>query len=73
MSNFVALHNFPTLVEAEMNAELLRAAGITPLLQGPQSGMFGAGFSGMSVQGVTLLVPADDLERALELIGDSEE
>jgi hypothetical protein len=72
MSDFVVLQNYSTSVEAELNAELLRAAGVVALLQGPQQGIFGAGFSGYSVHGVTLLVPAADYDRAVELIANEE-
>jgi hypothetical protein len=72
MNDFVALHNYSTTAEAELNAELLRAAGMVALLQSPQQGLFGAGFSGLSVHGVTLLVPAVDYDRALALIAGDE-
>jgi hypothetical protein len=73
MSKFVAIRNYQTDVEAEMYAQILRDAGIAVLLQGPQPGFFGAGFSGASVHGVTLLVAEDVVEEALELIGDEDE
>jgi hypothetical protein len=72
MSDFVTLQNYSTSAEAEFNAELLRADGVVVLLQGPQQGIFGAGFSGLSVHGVTLMVPAADYDRALELISNNE-
>ncbi len=69
MKGFVALRNFGTSMEADLYAEVLRENGIGVLLQGPQAGMFGAGFSGASVQGVTLLVAEADAARAAVLIG----
>ncbi len=72
MSDFVALQNYRLQAEAEMNAELLRAEGIPAFLQGPQPGIFGAGFSGQSVQGVTLMVPEEHAERAREILGAEE-
>ena len=68
MSDFVAFQNYGSPAEAEMHAEILRSADIVVIIQGQQTGIFGAGFAGTTVQGVTLLVPEDDLERALELI-----
>jgi hypothetical protein len=68
MSDFVVFNNYGSITEAEIHAEILRAEDIAVILQGPQSGMFGAGFAGTTVQGVTLLVPTEDLDRALELI-----
>lgn len=68
MNNFVELKSYSTTVEAEMHAEILREAGIPAILQSPNQGIFGAGFSGFSGQGVTLLVPDSELEHAAELI-----
>lgn len=71
MSNdFVAFQNYSTSAEAEMHAQLLRNAGIVSFVQGPQAGIFGAGFSGASVQGVTLMVAARDIEAAQELLNE---
>ena len=70
MNDFVKVSHYATTAEAEMHAEILREAGIAAIIQGPQAGMFGAGFSGYSVQGVKLLVPESELARALELIDD---
>ena len=72
MSGWAKVRNYASRAEADFHAELLRAAGIPVLLQGPDIGLFGGGFSGMSVQGVTLLVPAGDLDHALELLGLAE-
>lgn len=72
MKGFEAVGNYSTRAEAEIYAEVLRENGITVILQGPQAGMFGGGFSGFSVQGVTLMVPEAEAERAAELIGDED-
>lgn len=68
MSDFVAFNTYSSTVEAEMHAQILQEAGIPAIVQSPGQGMFGAGFSGNFVHGVTLLVPEADLERASELI-----
>jgi hypothetical protein len=73
MSDFVAFKTYSSTVEAEMHAGILHEAGIPAIVQSPGQGFFGAGFSGLLVQGVTLLVPDDQLENAGELLGDSEE
>ena len=70
--DFVALQNYGSTAEAEMHVELLREAGIQAYVQGPQAGVFGAGFSGASVQGVTLMVAAKDVETAFELLREDE-
>lgn len=72
-NDFVAIQNYSTSTEAEMCAAILEEAGIAAILQGPQAGLFGAGFSGNSVQGVTLLVPEDRVEEALDLIGNEDD
>ena len=69
MSDFKKVAHYSTNAEAEMHAEILRAAGIPAITQGPQAGFFGGGFSGFSVQGVALLVPESALDAALGLIG----
>lgn len=72
MSDFVPLKNYSTPAEAEMHAEILRAEGIAAIVQGPQPGIFGAGFAGLSIQGVTLLVPEDRFDEAFDLVGDED-
>jgi hypothetical protein len=68
MSDFVAFNTYGSTVEAEMHAQILQDAGIPAIVQSPGQGIFGAGFSGMIANGVTLLVPETDLDRAAELI-----
>lgn len=70
MSIFVAVHDYGTSAEAEMQAEILRAAGIPAVLQGPQAGFYGPGFSGASVQGISLMVPAELANEARFLLRD---
>jgi hypothetical protein len=72
MSDFVAFSTYGSIVEAEMHAQILQDAGIPAIVQSPGQGIFGAGFSGLIVNGVTLLVPEADLERAAELIDVAE-
>jgi hypothetical protein len=72
MGEFVVFQNYGSTVEAEMHAEILREAGIAAILQAPHQGIFGAGFSGSSVQGVTLMVREEDFDRAADLIGTDE-
>jgi hypothetical protein len=73
MNSFVALRSYSTTVEAEMHAEILREAGIPAILQSPNQGIFGAGFSGFSGQGITLMVPENELDNAADLIHLAEE
>ena len=62
------LRNYPNRVEAEFDQERLQQAGIPVLLQGPEAGIFGGGFSGASPFGVELSVPDNRVEEARALI-----
>jgi hypothetical protein len=58
------LAEFPSTVEAEFAAARLRDAGLHVMTNSPAAGVFGAGFAGPVVQGVRLLVPAAEIDRA---------
>lgn len=70
---WIPLAEYSTSYEAEFAAEILRDAGIPVLLSGPEIGIFGPGFAGPTSRGVTLLVPADALDDARELLDPGEE
>jgi hypothetical protein len=55
---------------AELARQQLEAAGIPVAVLNDQTGIFGPGFAGASHLGVTVLVPADRLEEARELLED---
>jgi hypothetical protein len=59
------IKTYPTTVEAEVARIALDSAGITSLVAGVAASMEG----GMS--GVQLLVPDDQVEAALTVLGDS--
>lgn len=56
--------------EAELARQQLEAEGIPVAVLNDQTGVFGPGFAGSSHFGVTVLVPADLLEEARELLED---
>lgn len=58
--------------EAELAAGILRDAGIPVLVQGPEVGIFGPGFSGPTSRGVRILVPVEMLEEARDLLDPGE-
>jgi hypothetical protein len=67
-ARFVPLANFPNALEADIARARLEAEGIPVLVKGLHVGLFGAGFQGLTVGGVELLVPSPELERARRLI-----
>jgi len=67
---FVPLAEFANGFDADMARERLEAEDIPVLVKSLQGGMFGAGFLGPAVGGVTLFVPSPDLERAQHLFND---
>lgn len=68
---FVPLAEFANGFDADVARERLAAEDIPVLVKAMQGGMFGAGFLGPSVGGVTLFVPLPELDRAKVLLNDS--
>lgn len=69
MSDWVQLATFPTGFEADVAQQSLTEAEIPCLLRGNQAGMFGAGFQGPVMGGITLYVPSTAIETARDLLG----
>jgi hypothetical protein len=69
---WVPVAEFGAGYEADIVEGLLRGAGIPVLVHGPEIGIFGPGFAGPTSRGVTLLVPAEQVERARSIIADHE-
>jgi hypothetical protein len=65
---WVPAATYPAVYQAEMAAAQLEQAGIPTIVRGSHIGIFGPGFAGTTPHGVTLMVPADQLEEARELI-----
>lgn len=59
--------------EADLAESILRDAGIPVLVRGPEIGIFGPGFAGPTSRGVTILVPAEMLQQARELLDPEEQ
>jgi hypothetical protein len=68
---FVPLVEFANGFDADVARERLAAEDIPVLVKAMQGGMFGAGYLGPSVGGVTLYVPSLEVERARALLSDS--
>lgn len=69
MSEWVQLANFATGFEADLAQQSLNEAEIPCLLRGNQAGMFGAGFQGPVMGGITLYVPSSAVDTARDLLG----
>ncbi len=69
-SNWVVVAQFPGRIESDLARGVLEQAGIPVLEKGPAAGIFGPGFGGATTEGITLLVPNDQLEAAQELVGE---
>ncbi len=72
MTTWTQVASCATILEAEMLAEQLRAAGIPAVIHSEGSGFFGAGFQGLMPSGATLSVPPSAAEEARELLGPVE-
>lgn len=59
---------YAALYEAEIPRQQLEAVGIPVLVKGVESGIWGPGFPGPTSQGITLLVPAERVEEAREIL-----
>jgi hypothetical protein len=67
-AHWVKIRSFNSSFEAEQARMILEDEEIPALLQGNTVGMFGAGFQGMVVGGVTLSVPSPEVEDAESLL-----
>ena len=65
--DYVKLMTFPSRMEAEMAAEVLKKAQIPFIIQSEDTGMFGPG-SAPAPRGARLLVPPEDMTRARDLL-----
>ena len=65
---WVMLKSCATGLEADMVVTQLEQAGILAWARTESHGLFGPGFLGSSAQGVGVMVPADAVEAARELI-----
>ncbi len=61
---------FAAVFQAEMAAERLNQAGIPAVTRAESSGIFGPGYAGTVTGGAKVLVPADRLDEAREVLED---
>jgi hypothetical protein len=68
---WVVVRRYGAAYEADIAAAVLGAAGVEARVNGRDIvGIFGPGFGGASAQGVELLVPADQLAEAEEVLAE---
>jgi hypothetical protein len=70
VSEWAVVREYAAAPVAELHRQILERAGIPVMLRGPIAGVFGPGFAGPTAQGVTLLVPADRHDDAVELLSE---
>lgn len=68
MSDWVELATYGTGFEADLAQQSLTEAEIPCLMRGNQAGIFGAGFQGPVMGGITLYVPSSAVETARDLL-----
>lgn len=68
MSDWVELATYGTGFEADLAQQSLTEAEIPCLMRGNQAGIFGAGFQGPVMGGITLYVPSSAVQTARDLL-----
>ena len=68
MSDWVELATYGTGFEADLAQQSLTEAEIPCLMRGNQAGIFGAGFQGPVMGGITLYVPSSAIQTARDLL-----
>lgn len=66
--DWVELTTYAARYEVEIPVQQLDNAGIPVLVKGVESGIWGPAFAGPTSQGITLMVPAEHLDEARELL-----
>lgn len=68
--DWIEFRNYSAQYEADLAIGVLKEAGIPVMTRGPLTGAFGPSFAGPTIQGVTILIPADCLDEARELLDE---
>lgn len=64
------LKEYSSRMAADLDIATLEIEAVPALVRGPETGIFGPGFSGSTSVGVRVFVPEPMLEFARELIGE---
>ena len=74
MSNWAVLANYGSGLEADMAVEQLRSAGVLARARGNDiTGIVGLGFQGTTARGVDVIVPENQVARARNILGLSDD
>lgn len=73
LADWTVVAKYPTVFDAERAKATLESERIDAMIQSHEAtGVFGPGFQGPVMSGVSLLVPVAELERAWELVLETE-
>ena len=72
-ASFVKFASYGSVFDAEIDRATLEDAGIPAIVRSNHPGVHGAGFHGMYIGGVELLVPDVALDEVRALLGDPDE
>lgn len=68
-TGWVVLQEYAGKIDADLDQATLQEVGIPVMVKGAFIGAFGPGFAGATPFGIRLLVPAEDLEHARDVLG----
>lgn len=68
-SEWAVLKDYASRLEADLDLATLETENVPTIVQGPEVGIFGPGFSGSTSLGVRVYVPKVMLQFARDLIG----
>lgn len=73
MEDWVSIRDYSAMVQADFDKATLEEAGIPAIVKGAFVGAFGPNFMGAPPFGIRLLVPADAVEEARDILGIDED
>lgn len=68
--DWIEFRNYAAQYEADLAIGVLKEAGIPVMTRGPLTGAFGPSFAGPTIQGVSVLVPAEYIDEANDLLAE---
>lgn len=70
-TTWVPIRSFAAVYEADFAVAILEGAGIPTRTRAETVGIFGPGYAGASPKGVAVLVPADRVDDARDVLDDA--
>ena len=68
--SWTSIAKYEYMYEADMAEATLKSADIPVIVKGREAGIWGTEFAGPTRQGLSIWVPNDAVESAMELLGD---